>query len=38
VLGQLMLEAFTFPTGAATVWEPQGVADEARQAERMIAP
>jgi low temperature requirement protein LtrA len=29
VLGQLLLEAFTFPTGAASVFEPPQVAEEA---------
>jgi low temperature requirement protein LtrA len=28
VLGQLLLEAFTFPTGAATIWEPPKLAEE----------
>ena len=28
VLGQLLLEAFTFPTGAASIWEPPELAEE----------
>src|SRR5437764_785655 len=28
VVGQLLLEAFTFPVGAATIWEPPEVAEE----------
>jgi low temperature requirement protein LtrA len=28
VLGQLLLEAFTFPTGAATIWEPPELTEE----------
>jgi low temperature requirement protein LtrA len=28
VLGQLLLEAFTFPEGAATIWEPPRFAEE----------
>jgi low temperature requirement protein LtrA len=28
VLGQLLLEAFTFPTGAATIWQPPELAEQ----------
>jgi len=27
VLGQLLLEALSFPVGAATVWEPPGAVE-----------